>query len=59
MELENIILDEVTQSQKNTHGMLSLISDISPKSPNNQDTIHRLHEAQEEERPKCGCFGPS
>jgi hypothetical protein len=26
MELENIILSEVTESQKNTHGMYSLIS---------------------------------
>jgi hypothetical protein len=26
VELENIILNEVTQSQKNTHGMHSLIS---------------------------------
>jgi hypothetical protein len=26
MELENFILSEVTQSQKNTHGMHSLIS---------------------------------
>jgi hypothetical protein len=26
MEVENIILSEVTQSQKNTHGMHSLIS---------------------------------
>jgi hypothetical protein len=26
MELENIILSEVTQKQKNTHGMYSLIS---------------------------------
>jgi O-succinylbenzoate synthase len=26
MELENVILNEVTQSQKNTHGMHSLIS---------------------------------
>jgi hypothetical protein len=26
MELENIILNEATQSQKNTHGMNSLIS---------------------------------
>jgi len=26
MELENIILNEITQSQKNTHGMHSLIS---------------------------------
>jgi len=27
MELENIILSEVTHSQKNTHGMNSLISE--------------------------------
>ena len=26
MDLENIILSEVTQSQKNTHGIYSLIS---------------------------------
>jgi len=26
MELENFILSEVTQSQKNTHGMYSLIT---------------------------------
>jgi hypothetical protein len=26
MELENIILSEVTQSQKNTHGIYSLVS---------------------------------
>ena len=32
MELENIILSEVTQSQQNTHGMHSLIGDISPKA---------------------------
>jgi hypothetical protein len=27
VELENIILSEVTQSQKNTHGIYSLISE--------------------------------
>ena len=31
--------------------------DISPKAQNKQDTIHRPQEAQEEGRPKCGCFG--
>lgn len=31
MELENIILSEVTQTQKDMHGMYSLISDISHK----------------------------
>jgi len=33
--------------------------DISTKSQNTQDTIHRPHEAQEEGRPKCGCFSHS
>jgi hypothetical protein len=33
--------------------------DTSPKAPNNQDTIHRPHEAQEKGRPKCGYFVPS
>jgi hypothetical protein len=32
MDLENIILSEVTQSQKNTHDMQSLISRYYPKS---------------------------
>ena len=32
MELENIILSEVTQSQKNTHGMHSLIGGYYPQS---------------------------
>ena len=46
IELENIILSEVTQSQKNTHGIHSLISDSSPKALNTQDTIHRPHEGR-------------
>ena len=32
MELENIILSEVTHTQKNTHGKYSLISGYEPKS---------------------------
>ena len=32
IELENIILSEVTQSQKNTHGMHSLISKYLPRN---------------------------
>ena len=32
MKLKNIILSEVTQTQKNTHGMHSLISVYYPKS---------------------------
>jgi hypothetical protein len=59
MDLEGIILSEVTQSQKNTHNMHSLISDISPEALNTQDTINKSHETQEKERPKCGYFNPS
>jgi hypothetical protein len=32
MDLEDIILIEVTQSQKNSHDMHSLLSDISPET---------------------------
>ena len=32
MELKNIILSEVAQSQRNTHGKYSLISGYTPKS---------------------------
>jgi hypothetical protein len=32
MELENIILNEITQSQKNIYGIHSLISEYYPKS---------------------------
>jgi hypothetical protein len=32
LELENIILSEVTQSQKNTHSLHLLISGYNPKS---------------------------
>ena len=47
------------ESQKNTHGINSLINGYQPKSSEYQDTIHRLNEAQEEGRPKYGYFGPS
>jgi hypothetical protein len=32
MHLEDIILSEIIQSQKNIHDMYSLIKDISPKT---------------------------
>jgi hypothetical protein len=31
MELENVILSEITQSQKNAHGIYSLISGYQPE----------------------------
>jgi hypothetical protein len=56
MELGNIILSEVTQSQKNTHGMYSLISRYYTKNnlknaQNTYDTTHRSYETTEEGRP--------
>jgi hypothetical protein len=42
MDLEGIILSEVTQSQKK--------SPRSPEACNTQYTIHRPHETQEEEK---------
>jgi hypothetical protein len=46
MELENIILSKVTQSQKNTHGMYSLISEYYIKR--SLDTTYRPYETQAE-----------
>jgi hypothetical protein len=37
MELENIILSEGTQTQKDMHGMYSLISEYSPKEKERKD----------------------
>jgi hypothetical protein len=59
MDLEDIILSEVTQSQKNTHDMHSLKVDIIPEAQNTQETICKTHETQEEGKPKCGYFDPS
>ena len=61
MDLEDIILSEATQSQKNSHDIYSLISGYYPKSlriSKIQDTICKTHETQEEKRPKCGHFAP-
>ena len=59
MDLEDIILSEVTQSEKNTHDMHSLISGYSPDAQNTQDTICKTYETQEEGGPKCGYFNSS
>jgi hypothetical protein len=37
MELENVILSELTQTQKDMHGMYSLISGYWPKNNNNTE----------------------
>jgi hypothetical protein len=46
MELENIILNVVTQTQKDTHSMYSLISGYLPKKygiPRTQPTDHKKY----------------
>jgi hypothetical protein len=55
MELENIILSEVTQSQKNTHGKWILAEKL--RIPKIQFTDHM--KLKKEDQPTCGCFGPS
>ena len=62
MELENIILSEVTQTQKDMHGMYSLINRYQPKTKvktknkkkctDTQDTVHRTQKTQQDEVPK-------
>jgi hypothetical protein len=55
MELENIILSEVTQTQKDMHGIYSPISGYYQKKrkvQNTQDTVHRTQKAQQAEVPK-------
>jgi hypothetical protein len=50
LELENIILSEVTQYHKNANGMYSLISGYYSKSSGHPgDTIHRSHKAKKKE----------
>jgi hypothetical protein len=44
MELENIILSEVTQLKKNIHGIYSLICGYYPKTSDLHDTTHRPYE---------------
>jgi hypothetical protein len=54
MELENIILSEVSQTQKDMHGRYSLISGYyhPPKVQNAKHTVHRTQKPQEAEGPK-------
>jgi hypothetical protein len=52
MELENIILSEKIRTQKDMHGMYSLIVDISHKIQDIYAVIHRLKEAKSQRRSK-------
>ena len=59
MKLENIILSELTQSQKNTHGMHSLISGYQPRSLEYPRYNSQTTWSSEEGRPQCEYFSPS
>jgi hypothetical protein len=48
MDLDDIILSEVTQSKKNNQKRCThWLSDISPEIQNNQYTIHKTYEIQD------------
>ena len=55
MELENIILSEVTQAQKDVHGFYTLISGYySPPEKNTvQNTQDKVHRRKNVNRLKC------
>ena len=51
MEVENIILSEITQAQKDMHGMYSLKVDISQKVQNTHDTLTDSRKLNKKEGP--------
>ena len=48
LDLENIILSEVTQIQKDEYNMYSLISDFYTQSKENQLTTHNPRESRQQ-----------
>jgi hypothetical protein len=58
MDLEDIMLCDVTQTQENTHDMLSVVSSIISEAQSTQDTTWKA-QLPPEGRPKCGYFHPS
>jgi hypothetical protein len=59
MDLKGIIQSDVTQSQKNSQNMYSLISGDLPRKleyPRYKIQFCETHETEEERRPKCGHF---
>jgi hypothetical protein len=59
MHLEDIILSEVTQSQKNTRYALTYKWKLAQKLRISKIQFSKTHEIQEEGRPKHGYFIPS
>jgi hypothetical protein len=56
IELEDIILSEVAQTQKNKHSMYLLKVHISHKIQDTHVMLHRPKEAKQEGKPKKGCL---
>ena len=54
MKLQNI-MSEVTQTQKDMHGMYSKV-DINHNMQDTHTKLHRPKEAKQEVRPKVGCL---
>ena len=59
IELENIILSEITQLQKNTHGMHSLMNELYSQVLQITRIQFTDHMKLNKKEPKCGCFWPS
>ena len=59
IELENIILSEITQLQKSTHGMHSLMNELYSQVLQITRIQFTDHMKLNKKEPKCGCFWPS
>jgi hypothetical protein len=60
VELENIILSEVPQTQKDMHGMYSLMSGYLPENvQDTQDKFYRTQEGYQAEGSQCRCLNPT
>ena len=60
MELENNILNEITQTQKNMYNMYSLVSGYQlkkKKGQNNLDTVHRTQKLKDPNKDVSGPLG--
>ena len=59
MDLEGIILSDVTKELPQYVLTDKLILAQKLRIPKIQDTVCKTHETPEEQRPKCGHFAPS
>jgi hypothetical protein len=62
VQLENIILSEVTHTQKDMHGAWYILTNkwiLAKKVQNTQDTVHKTQKGQQAEGPKWGYLSPT